>query len=151
MGQHRIEPYLLYEDVPAAIEWLSKAFGFRETLRFTGEDGRVSHAEIRIGDALVMLGNPGGDYQDPVKHGHRSQILVVYVDDVDKHYEQAVAAGATILREPRDEDYGLRMYRSVDPFGFEWDFAQTLREVTPEEWGAVSAQGASPQGASAEG
>lgn len=61
----RITPYLLYEDVPAALEWLSRAFGFRERLRFSGKDGTVNHAEIELGDAVIMLGDPGRETGTP--------------------------------------------------------------------------------------
>ena len=135
----RITPYLLYEDVPGALDWLSKAFGFRERLRFTGHDGTVDHAEMEHGDGLIMLGDPGGSYRNPKHSGSVTVQLHVYVDDVDAHCEQARAAGATILSEPADQDYGDRRYDAEDPEGHHWSFAQHLRDVAAADWGATEA------------
>jgi len=136
MGQ--ITPYLLYEDAAAALDWLSSAFGFKETLRFTDSGGRVSHAEMDAGGGgQFMLGEPGGGYRGPGHTGHHSCLLHVLVDDVDAHVERARAAGATILAEPVDKEYGTRSYRVEDLEGHRWDFATQLREVEPEEWGAT--------------
>ncbi len=129
----RISPYLLYEDVDAALAWLDRAFGFRERMRMPGPDGRVSHAEMTLGDGVVMLGCPGADYQNPKKLGHVTHNLYVYVDDVDEHHRQAVEAGATILEEPADQFYGDRRYGAVDPEGHHWYFAQRVRDVAPED------------------
>lgn len=136
----QLTPYLQYEDVAAALEWLTRAYGFQETLRFTGANGRVSHAEMAAGSGEFMLGEPGGGYRNPRHTGSRHSFVHVMVDDVDAHCELARAAGATILAEPRDMEYGLRAYRTEDPEGHRWDFATQLREMAPEEWGAVSAR-----------
>jgi len=137
----QVTPYLLYEDVAAALDWLSGAYGFKETLRFTDANGRVSHAEMDAGaGGQFMLGEPGGGYRNPRRSGHRNAFLHVLVEDVDAHCERARAAGAAIVSEPADKEYGLRTYRSEDPEGHQWDFATLLREVRPEEWGAVSAR-----------
>src|SRR5215471_12703051 len=103
-------PMLSYEDGIAALEWLANAFGFRETARFTGPDGRLSHGEMEAGDGSIMLASPTLDYQSP-KH-HRAICeqarkwstvpwiidgVLVYVDDLDRHFKRAKAAGATIL------------------------------------------------------
>jgi PhnB protein len=135
----RITPYLLYEDVPAALEWLAQAFGFRERLRFAGKDGTVSHAEMQLADAVIMLGDPGGDYRNPKRLGGVTQYVHVYVDDVDAHYGRAKRAGATISSEPKDQEYGDRSYSVRDLEGHAWTFAQHTREVAPEEWGATVA------------
>jgi PhnB protein len=134
----RVTPYLLYEDVAAALTWLEEAFGFRERLRLPLADGTVSHAEMVIGDdGVLMLGHPGPDYRDP-RHGPGPTALVyVMVDDVDAHAQRARAAGATIVREPQDEAYGDRRYDVQDLAGHTWSFAQPLREPPPEDWGAV--------------
>ena len=133
-----ITPYLLYEDVAGALEWLSAAFDFRERLRFAGKDGSVSHAEVTLGDGVVMLGDPGPDYQNPKRAGQYSQLVHVYVDDVDAHCDRARQAGATILSEPKDEPYGDRRYDAEDPEGHRWSFAQRVRGMSPEEWGATA-------------
>lgn len=80
-----------------------------------------------------MMGCPSPVYQNPKRTGHVTQELYVYVDDVDKHFERAKRAGATILEEPRDQFYGDRRYRAVDPEGHHWCFAQHVRDVAPED------------------
>jgi uncharacterized glyoxalase superfamily protein PhnB len=128
-----------YEDVGAAIDWLSSAFGFRESgERYTDDEGRVTHAELELGGALVMLGWPGPDYRGPRRHAEECEQarkwlevpyvvdgVLIYVDDVDAHCERARAAGAAILREPRPESYG-RLYNAADFEGHRWMFSQAL-------------------------
>jgi PhnB protein len=132
-GFPRITPYLYYEDLDAAVDWLLSTFGFTERFRMKGADGRSNHAEIELGDGVVMLGNPGPDYQSPKRRGGATQLVYVYVDDVDHHHEVARAAGAVILREPADQFYGDRTYGAEDPEGHQWSFAQHVRDVGPED------------------
>src|SRR5947209_13740600 len=101
-GFPRITPYLLYQDVDAAVDWLVRVAGFAERLRLKGADGRANHAEVALGEGVVMMGNPGSEYENPKRRGGATQLVYVYVDDVDRHFEHAKAAGATILREPAD-------------------------------------------------
>ena len=130
----RIIPYLLYEDVAAALDWLSRAFGFEEEGdRFTGADGKVNHAAMKLGDGMIMMGCPGPSYKSPKRLGQSTQQLYVYVEDVDAHFERARKAGATILEEPKDQFYGDRRYGATDPEGHQWYFAQHVRDVSPEE------------------
>jgi uncharacterized glyoxalase superfamily protein PhnB len=132
-----ITPYLLYEDVDAALSFLAKAFGFKEVLRYTGEEGYVNHAEMRLGDGKIYLGDPGEQYRNPKKLGNETVGISVLVEDVDAHFERAKAAGADIREEPADQPYGERRYAAVDPEGHEWFFAQPIKEVAPEDWGAT--------------
>jgi PhnB protein len=118
----RIAPYLLYEDGAAAIDFLIKAFGFEEVMRME-EGGVVNHAELRLGDDSIMLGDPGADYEGPNKADHRTALVHVYVDDVDAHFGRAKAAGAEIVMEPTDQEYGDRRYDAKDPEGQLWSFA----------------------------
>lgn len=129
----RITPYLLYEDVAGALEWLTNAFDFTERMRMPGPDGSIMHAEMEFADGVIMMGNPGPDYQNPKRNGHVSQSLYVYVDDVDRHCEHAKAAGAEIIAEPEDQFYGDRIYRTQDPEGHQWAFGQHVRDVAPED------------------
>lgn len=129
----RITPYLLYEDVEAALDWLSEAFGLTERMRMTGPDGKVNHAEMELADGVVMMGCPGPEYRNPAKLGHVTQYVYIYVDDVDRHYERAKAAGARIVAEPKDQFYGDRTYATADPEGHQWFFSQHVRDVAPEE------------------
>jgi uncharacterized glyoxalase superfamily protein PhnB len=130
----RVSPYLYYEDVAGALDFLTKAFGFTERFRMPGPDGKVAHAEMTLLDGVIMLGSPGPDYRNPNHSGgHVNQSLYVYVDDVDAHCETARAAGATIVAEPEDQFYGDRRYGAKDPEGHEWFFAQHVRDVAPED------------------
>jgi PhnB protein len=118
-----ITPYLLYEDAAAALGFLSRAFGFEELRRIEGPEGRVNHAEVRIGDGEVHLGEPA-EPTSPNRLGGTAVLLYVYVADVDAHFGRACAAGAEIVDEPADQDYGDRRYHARDPEGHSWYFAQ---------------------------
>jgi PhnB protein len=138
----RITPYLLYEDVAAALEWLARAFGFEEHgERFTTPEGTVSHAAMKLGDGVVMMGCPGPSYRNPKRLGQATQHLYIYVEDVDAHFERARAAGADILQEPKDQFYGDRTYAASDPEGHSWYFSQHVRDVSPEEMQRASGRG----------
>jgi PhnB protein len=139
-GHSRITPYLAYEDGEAALEFLVKAFGFTEQFRMQMPDGSIGHAELELGDGHIMLGCPGPDYQSPKRQGRDSDVLVhIYVADVDAHYEQAKAAGATIIEEPTDQIYGDRRYIALDPEGHRWMIAQYVRDV-PNWWEQVESE-----------
>jgi len=138
---------IAYEDVAGALDWLAEAFGFRERMRFEEPDGRITHAEMEMGDGVIMLANPTPDYQSPRRHREVCEPartwssvpfvidgLLVYVDDVDKHFDRARDAGATILSQPQDQTYGDRNYRAEDLEGHRWMFAQHIRDVPTEEW-----------------
>jgi uncharacterized glyoxalase superfamily protein PhnB len=135
-----IAPYLLYEDVAGALDFLTRAFGFEETLRYTGPEGYVNHAEMRIGDGVILMGDPGRDYRNPAHLGVRTQMVCVTVDDVDATFERANAAGAEITEEPTDQAYGERRFMALDPEGHAWSIAQPIGDVAPEDWGATPAQ-----------
>jgi PhnB protein len=132
-----IIPYLLYKDCDAALDWLGRAFGFEEVLRYTGAEGYVNHAEMKLGGARIFMGDPGEDYRNPKELGSETVGLYVYVDDVDAHFERAQAAGAEIREEPADQEYGERRYTARDPEGHLWFFATVVRQLAPEEWGAT--------------
>ena len=94
----RITPYLFYADVDAALEWLSKAFGFKPLMKFAGSDGKTNHSAMKLANGEVfMLGCPGPKYKNPKRLGHVTQSLYVMVDHVDKHYLRAKKAGAKII------------------------------------------------------
>jgi PhnB protein len=138
-GYTNVTPYLLYEDSDAALEFLVDVFGFTETMRMSGSDGRTNHAEVQMGNGVVMFGTPPGEYKNPAKLGGRTQSVYVFVDDVDAHYDHVKRAGATIVREPEDQFYGDRSYGVRDPEGHEWYFATRVRDVSPEEMQAAAA------------
>jgi uncharacterized glyoxalase superfamily protein PhnB len=134
-GQSRVTPYISYEDGDAALEFLSRAFGFKERLRYTNDDGSLGHAEMVIGDdGVIMLGTPP-DYQSPKKTGARSMMVHVYVDDIDAHHENAKREGAEV-EDIKDQEYGDRNYHALDLEGQSWYFSQHMRDVDPSEWGA---------------
>jgi uncharacterized glyoxalase superfamily protein PhnB len=123
--EQRVTPYLLYEDGDAAIDFLTKAFGFREERRMTGAAGGL-HAELEAPDGgWIYLGQPTGDFRNPAVVGRTSEVFVV-VDKVDDHYAQAKAEGARIIEELNDLPFGHRRYGCVDPQGHEWYFAQPI-------------------------
>ena len=119
-----IYPCLFYDDAPAAITWLERAFGFTRRLVVPGPDGTVLHAEMTFGPGVIMVGTAKPDKQWVSPRGLPgvNQSLCVQVDDPDAHYTRAKAAGATITQEPQDTDYGARGYMAKDPEGNHWYF-----------------------------
>jgi uncharacterized glyoxalase superfamily protein PhnB len=125
--QPQVVPYLYYADAAAALEWLAKAFGFREMNRMAGADGKVAHAAMSLDDGgLIMLGCPGPNYRNPKNLGAKTQSLYIHVRDVDAHFARARKAGARILEEPKDQEYGQRRYGAEDPEGHAWYFAAAI-------------------------
>ena len=139
MPGRRIVPMLSYEDAAAAIDWLCTAFGFEEdrAVRHTDANGVVGHAEIERDGARVMLATPNAEYRGPRRHRESCEAaarwldnpwvidgVFVEVDDLDSHYDVALAAGATILREPNEPGVGFRIYTAEDPEGHRWMFGQ---------------------------
>ncbi len=134
-GMPRVSPYLFYRDIPAALEWLHKAFGFRTRMTVPGPEGKVMHAEATLADGVVMMG-PASDEQEtrsPRDLPGVNQSLYVYVDDVDAHCRRARAAGARVTQELQDMFWGDRIYSARDCEGHHWTFAQCVKRVPPEE------------------
>ncbi|MBE9138257.1 VOC family protein [Nodosilinea sp. LEGE 07088] len=123
-----IIPTLRYRDASAAVDWLCQAFGFEKHLVVSNDDGTIAHAELVFGNGMVMLGavreDEFGRLQQPPSQadGVVTQSPYILVEDVDKHYERAVAAGAQIVMELKDQDYGGRDYSCRDPEGHVWNF-----------------------------
>lgn len=129
-------PMIAYEDGLAALDWLARAFGFRERTRMAGTDGKLAHGEMEAGEGLIMLATPTPDYEGPRRHRTRcaqakkwSEVpyvidgVLVHVPDVDAHYARAKRAGATILSEPEDGP-PARRYRVEDLEGHRWMFVE---------------------------
>ena len=144
-GEQRIIPMLAYADAASAIGWLTAAFGFREreTVRHTDDAGVVTHAELELDGATIMLATPNADYRGPRQHAETCDDarrwldnpwvidgVFVEVDDLDAHHAQAVAAGARILRVPEEPGVGFRIYTAEDPEGHRWMFGQRENEPT---------------------
>ena len=119
-------PYVFYEDTAAAMDFLERAFGFRERLVTKNDDGTLSHVEMERGDAVVMLGTPPNFAENPKQLGHVNVGMYVHVDDVDALYAQAKAAGAEVEGEPADQAYGVRSFGAKDLEGHQWWFSQPL-------------------------
>ena len=125
---------MAYADAPAAIDFLCRAFGFEEQMRFAMPDGRIGHAEIAVGGHVIMLASAYeamGFTSPGLLPGVHSQILV-QVEDVDAHYKRAKEAGATSATAPKDQ-HGQRMYRAMDLEGHRWIFAEPLESTTGQE------------------
>ncbi len=129
-------PMIAYENGPAAMDWLARAFGFRERARMLGEGGRLSHGEMSAGDGVIMLATPSPHYEGPKHHREEcdaarrwSEVpyiidgVLVYVDDINEHFKRAKAAGATVL-SPVEESQEGRRYRAEDLEGHRWMFMQ---------------------------
>ncbi|HEY2770831.1 MAG TPA: VOC family protein [Solirubrobacteraceae bacterium] len=121
-------PQLVYDDVGAAVEWLCATFGFAE--RWHVGDHR---AQLTLGNSTIVVTEPRTSQALP-----GPQSLLVRVDDVDAHHARTVAAGATVIAEPRDHAYGERQYAVEDPGGHHWGFSQSIADVAPEDWGGTS-------------
>ncbi|HEY6148213.1 MAG TPA: VOC family protein, partial [Thermoanaerobaculia bacterium] len=134
-GYHTVTPYLIIDGAAAAIEFYRKAFGAVEVVRMPSPDGRIGHAEIKIGDSHVMLADerPEMGARSPGTVGGSPVSIVLYVEDVDKVVARAVAAGAKIERPVEDKFYGDRMGGIEDPFGHRWYVGTHIEDVTPEE------------------
>ena len=129
-----IVPILVYEDVGRALEFLTRAFGFRERLR-AEYGGAITHAQMDIGAGSIMIGKQGGPFTVP-SGDTVSQYAHVHVDDVNQHFAIAKGEGAVILKEPQDMPFGVRQYTAKDIGGHWWTFSQNIRDVDPSDWGA---------------
>lgn len=127
--------YLIVRDAPAAIRFYAEVFGAREGLLLAEPDGRVAHAELRMGPALVMLADerPEDGLLSPLAHGGTGVTVHLHVDDVDAMAARAVARGAVLVRPPRDEPHGERQCRLRDPFGHAWLLGHPLEDVSDEK------------------
>ena len=132
---HEVYAYLRVHDTSAAVEFYKKAFGAKELFRLVEPSGRVGHAEVTIGQVTVMLSDEYPEYgiQGPRTLGGTSVAIHIHVNDVDRLFSQAVAAGGTVVRALQDHFYGERSGTVRDPFGHEWLLGGQIEEVTPEE------------------
>lgn len=134
-GYHALTPYLIVDGAAAAIDFYEKAFGAAEVMRMPGANGRIGHAEIRIGDSRLMLADedPSMGYRGPKSGGGNSISLALYVENCDAVVDRAVAAGATITRPVEDQFYGDRTGGITDPFGHTWYVMTHVKDVSEEE------------------
>jgi PhnB protein len=145
-GYHTATPYLICNGASEAIEFYKKVFGATEIMRMPMPGGRLGHAEIRIGDSVIMLAdeNPQHGVYAPQHYGGTPVSVLLYVEKVDAVFNQAVSAGAKAVRPPQDMFYGDRTSTITDPFGHSWYIHTHVKDVTPEEMRMAMQQMASP-------
>jgi len=134
-GYHTATPYLIVKDGAGAIEFYKKAFGATELMRMADSSGKIGHAEIKIGDSVIMLADEVTEmgYRSPQSLGGSPVSILLYVEDVDALFSQAVATGAKVQRPVQDQFYGDRIGGVTDPFGHVWYIATHKEDVSPEE------------------
>ena len=134
-GYHTLTPYLAIDGAAEAIEYYKKAFGAKERARMLAPDGKIGHAELEIGDGLLMLSDtfPQATTRPPKELGGTTTSVFMYVEDVDAVVQRAVDAGATITMEVADQFWGDRFGSIQDPFGHSWSIATHVEDVSPEE------------------
>ena len=134
-GYNTVTPYLAVDDAAQAIEYYKKAFGAKERVRMDAPNGKIGHAELEIGDSLVMLSDPfpHATTRPPKELGGTSGSVFMYVEDVDAVVKKAVDEGATITMEVADQFWGDRFGSIQDPFGHSWSIATHVEDLTPEE------------------
>jgi uncharacterized glyoxalase superfamily protein PhnB len=129
-------PHVAYRDVAKAITWLTRVFGFTEHYHY-GDPVKISGAQMFLGEAWIMLHNARPGSRSPAEAGFRTQSLTVFVDNVDAHFEQAKSAGAKIVEDLHETEYGERQYGVEDLDGHHWLFSKHVRDLSPDEWGAT--------------
>ena len=141
-GYPQVTPYLCVDGASAAIEFYGKVFGAKERMRMPAPDGRIGHAELEIGDSLVMLSDeyPEMGHRGPKTIGGTPVTISVYVDDVDDAFERAVSSGATSVQEVEDRFYGDRTGTFEDPFGHRWSIATHVEDVPPDQMAKRAAE-----------
>lgn len=146
-GYPRVTPYLIVDGATDAIEFYGSVLGASERLRMDAPDGRIGHAELAIGDSMIMLADeaPAMGARGPRSIGGTPVTLHVYVEDVDGVFDRAVQAGAKSLRPVEDRFYGDRSGQFEDPFGHRWDVSTHVEDVPPEEM-SKRAEGAMASG-----
>jgi PhnB protein len=134
-GYPRVTPYLYIDGAAAAIEFYGNVLGATERMRMGGPDGKVGHAELQLGDSVIMLADehPDMNIRGPKSIGGTAVSLSVYVEDVDAVFAKAIKAGATELRPVEDQFYGDRLGHFEDPFGHHWSVATHIEDVPPAE------------------
>ena len=146
-GYHSVTPYLSIKGAAAAIDYYKQVFGATELFRMPGPDGKIGHAEIKIGNSPIMLADefPEMEFVSPKTLGGTPVGLMIYVDDVDTMYGQAISAGAQEIKPLQNQFYGDRSGTLKDPFGHVWTVATHIEDVPPEELEqrAVAAHGGS--------
>ncbi|MGH9216925.1 MAG: VOC family protein [Acidimicrobiales bacterium] len=147
-GYPRVSPYLVVDGAQKAIEFYTTVLGATERMRMPGPDGRIGHAELRVGDSVIMLADefPDMGAKGPSAYGGSPVSISVYVEDVDATFDKATGAGATVVRPLENQFYGDRSATFDDPFGHRWTIATHVEDVSPEEMGRRAAEMGQSQG-----
>ncbi|MGC2661460.1 MAG: VOC family protein [Bryobacteraceae bacterium] len=134
-GYHTVQPYLMFNNCSEAIAFYARAFGASEKLRMADPKGRIQHAEIQIGDSILMMADEAPQMEAfSIDHFGGSPVsLLIYTENCDGMYAEALKSGAKSLREPADQPYGDRMAGVKDPFGYKWWIATHIKDMTNEE------------------
>jgi PhnB protein len=134
-GYHSVTPYLALRDARAAIDFYTRAFGAELVLKLDMPDGAIAHAEIRIGDSVLMLAEENAEWgnRSPPSFGGSPVSMMIYVPDVDAAFARALEAGATRVRPVEDQFYGDRSGTLADPYGYQWTLATHIEDVSTEE------------------
>ena len=134
-GYRSITPYLVVKGATRAIDFYKQAFGATEIMRMPGPNNTIMHAELRIGDSVIMLADemPGAPHRSPESFGGSPVSLMVYIENVDNVFARALSLGARQMREVQDQFYGDRSGNLVDPFGHVWTVATHIEDVAPDE------------------
>jgi len=127
-------PHITYKNLLEAVAWLSSTFGFAEHFRY-GDP--ISGAQVHLGNAWIMLNAARGSYRSPAELGFGTQSLTLFVEDVERHFEQARAAGAKIVEDLHETEYGELQFGVEDLEGHHWLFSRHARDVSPDAWGAT--------------
>jgi PhnB protein len=138
-GYHTVQPYLMFNNCSEAIAFYARAFGATEKLRMADAKGRIQHAEIQIGDSILMMADEAPQMEAfSIDHFGGSPVsLLIYTENCDGMYAEALKSGAKSLREPADQPYGDRMAGVKDPFGYKWWIATHIKDMTNEEMKAT--------------
>ena len=132
-GYHSVTPYLVVSDAAGAMDFYKRAFGASETVRMDGPPGKIGHAEMKIGDSMIMLSDEMMGNRSPQSLGGSPVSIFLYVEDVDSVFNQAISAGAKGNMPPQDMFWGDRFGKLTDPFGHQWALATHVEDVTPEQ------------------
>ena len=134
-GYHHITPYLIIKGAAAAMDFYKDVFGATEIMRMPQQDGRIGHAEMKMGDSFIMLADeyPEMDIVSPATLGNSTVGILLYVDDADATFNKAVSRGAKVNKPMADQFYGDRSGTVIDPFGHKWTIATHVEDVSPDE------------------
>ena len=130
-------PHVVYHNLEAAIAWLTSVFGFQEHYRYGNP---VAGVQMQLGDASIQIYRARPGYSSPAQLGAATQSLTVFVEEVEAHFDRSKSAGAKIVEELHETEYGELQYGAVDLEGHHWLFSRHARDVAPEEWGAIAAK-----------